>query len=249
MLSCLLLPWSTANAADELQKLKNISAELVKIRQQIESLHQQITYSKDRYQDELRSYSSQKADLEVKISRSDLNNKELQRELEKLSELNRSKLESADQITPVLNASIQKLRSMTQISLPFKRDERINALDDIAHRLQTSLISPNKAANQLWAWIEDELILGTSSGLYTDTQEIDGEKKLVKVLRLGKVALFYRTTENQYGMVRQKNGRWESSKITLENQIAEVDDLFDSFAKNIRNGLFTLPSFLPEANS
>jgi len=232
-------------AQSELESLRNLSEELVTIRQQIETLHSEIGFEKEAYRDRLRSLSNQKSDLEVKLSRADLNIKDLQRELSKLTEINRQKNESHTKITPVLEQAISSLRSDIEVSLPFKRVERLQALDDIEHRLKTGLISPNKAANQLWAFVEDELVLGRSSGIYNDTLELEGQMKLVKVLRVGKIALFYRTQDESYGVLRRQGERWQQQAIQDELQVAQLDHLFDSFTKNIRTGLFTVPNFLP----
>ena len=229
----------------ELQSLQNISKELVDIRQQISSLHDEINYEKDSFSDRLRSYSNQKSDLNVKISRSDLNLKDLQRELNKLKAINSKKFEAYDDVTPVLKSAISKLHESIQVSLPFKLNARLRALSDIEHRLDTNIISPNKAANQLWAFVEDELILGRSSGIHNESLRVEGQDRLVKVLRLGKVAMFYQTSDEHYGVVRQHQGAWQQDKVQGDDNTRQLDYLFDAFNKNIRNGLFTVPNFLP----
>jgi len=234
-----------AEHKSELRSLENISKELVGIRQQISSLHDEINFSKESFNDQIRSYSNQKSDLNVKISRADLNLKDLQRELDKLKAINDKKFEAYDEVSPVLKTAIDKLRSSIKASLPFKLEARLQALSDIEHRLNTNIISPNKAANQLWAFVEDELVLGRSSGIYSESLRVDGEEKLVKVLRLGKIAMFYQTPDAHYGVVRQHKGSWQQDHVLGDDNTRQLDYLFDSFNKNIRNGLFTVPNFLP----
>ena len=240
---------SSANvfAETELQSLENVSSELVKIRQEIESLHNQISFEKDSYKDKMRSYSSEISDLNVRISRSDLNIKDLQRELKKLTELNKKKNKSFQEMVPILKDAIQQLRSTIQTSLPFKLDQRLQALAEIGQRLDANIISPNKAANQLWAYVEDELMLGRSNGIYNDTLKVDGVNKLVKVLRLGKIAMFYKTQDEHYGVIKRLQGQWQQESISDSDNIAELENLFDSFTKNIRNGQFKVPNFLPKS--
>lgn len=242
----LLCAGSTSYAAQaNLESLENISQELVEIRQQISSLHDEISFKKDSFNDQLRSYSNQKADLDVKISRADLNIKDLQRELEKLQQANKEKTEAFDEVSPVLKNVISQLKVSLADSIPFKLPQRLQALDDIEHRLVTNIITPNKAANQLWAFVEDELILGRSSGIYNESLNIAGEEKLVKVLRIGKIAMFYKTSDSQYGVIKQENDTWQQASISGDQNTRELDVLFDSFNKNIRNGLFSVPNILP----
>lgn len=238
---------TNSGANSEIQSLENISQELVEIRHQIANLHDEINFKKDSFRDQIRSFSNQKSDLEVKISRADLNIKDIQRELEKLKESNQEQFKEYDEIAPVVKKSISKLRQSVAASLPFKLNQRLQALDDIESRLDSNIISPNKAANQLWAFVEDELILGRSNGIYNETINVDGEKQLVKALRLGKVAMFFKTSDEEYGVLRHEQGDWIKESVSSSEQIRQLDNLFDSFNKNIRNGLFTVPNILPNS--
>lgn len=234
---------SAANA--DIQTLENLSQELVEIRQQIANLHDEINFSKASYNDQLRAYSNQKADMGVKISRADLNLKDLQRELRKLKVENEEKFSTSDQLAPVVQHSVKGLSEQIGQSIPFKRDERLQALTDIQYRLDAKLITPNKAVNQLWAFVEDELMMGRSSGIYNETVSIGGTEQLVKVLRLGKVAAFYQGADDRYGLIRQADGAWIQEELNGRDASLNLDYLFDAFAKNIRNGMFTVPNILP----
>ena len=243
-----LLAFSSSSFAEtNLKSLENISQELVDIRQQISNLHDKINFKKENFRDQLRSFANQKSDLEVKISRSDLNLKDLQRELNKLKEINQDKYKSYDELTPVIEKSISSLRASIKGSLPFKIKERLQALDDIEHRINSSIISPNKAANQLWAYVEDELMIGRSSGIYNESINIGGEDRLVKVLRIGKIAMLYKTPDEGYGVFRKQENKWVQVAIEGGDNTRQLDYLFDSFNKNIRNGLFTIPNILPNS--
>ncbi|MEA3513631.1 MAG: DUF3450 family protein [Campylobacterota bacterium] len=231
--------------ADEVKNIKSISSELVKVREDIESLHSKISFEKLSYRDNLRAYSNQKSDLDTKISRSELRIKELQRDLDKITQENKEKSSSQKKLTPILKNSIKDIRETVKNSLPFKLENRLQSLKDIEHRLDTNIITPNKAVNQLWAFVEDEMMLGKSSGIYNDTIEINGNKQLVKVLKIGKIALFFKTTDEKYGMISKQNGKWEQQSINKEEDIANLAHLYDSFSKQIRTGKFTIKNILP----
>ena len=243
----LLLAVTSSVADTELKSLKNISQELVEIRQKIESLHNEISYEKDAFKDQIRSYSNQKSDLDVRVSRADLNIKDLQRELQKITSATQRENHLHESVFPVLKESIAHLRNSVSDSLPFKLSQRLSALNEIEHRLDAKIISPNKAANQLWAFVEDELMLGKSSGIYNDTLNVGGQDKLVKVLRLGKVAMFYKTNEGGFGVMQKKGSLWQQQALHEKKSVAQLELLFDSFGKNIRNGQFTTPNFLPRS--
>ncbi len=237
---------SNAIGASDVQLIENISQELVKIRQEIELLHSNISFEKDKYRDQMRSFSSQKSDLEVRISRSELNIKDLQRELKKLTDQNREKNRSQTDVVPIIHESVDALRKVISESLPFKLNERINALNEIQQRMDSAVITPNKAANQLWAYIEDEFMLGKSSGIYNDMVTIDGSQRLVKVLRIGKIAMFYKASDDHYGVMKMKMGKWKQEILDDKADTARLNKLFDSYNKNIQNGQFVVPNILPK---
>jgi hypothetical protein len=238
---------TNSSANSEIESLQNISQELVDIRQQIAALHDEINFKKERYREQMRSYANQKTDLEVKISRADLNIKDIKRELEKLKAENQKAYSGYDDVVVVVKQAISSLRESVKASLPFKLEQRLQALDDIEQRLETNVITPNKAANQLWSFVEDELMLGRSNGVYNETIEIGGEKNLVKVVRLGKIAMFFKSSDSEYGVLKQEQGEWIKQPVSESAQIRQLDDLFDAFNKNIRNGLFTVPNILPNS--
>jgi hypothetical protein len=243
----LMIVCTNSSANSEIQSLENISQELVEIRHQIANLHDEINLKKDSFRDQIRSYSNQKSDLEVKISRADLNIKDIQRELKKLKESNQQAYKGYDEVKPVVKKSIVNLRQSVQSSLPFKLEERLQALKDIEYRLETNVISPNKAANQLWAFVEDELMLGRSNGIHNETVNISGEKRLVKVLRLGKIAMVVKASDEEYRIMRREKEEWIQEPVSSSKHIRQLDNLFDAFNKNIRNGLFTIPNILPNS--
>jgi len=245
VLMCFASPISLAET--ELQSLENISQELVNIRQQIEALHNKITFEKDSYRDQMRSYSSQKSDLNVRVSRAELNIKDIQRELKKLTDVNKEKNQDQKKILPILKVAIEQIRESVTESIPFKLDQRLQVLKEIEHRLGAQIISPNKATNQLWAFVEDELMLGKSSGIYNETLEIEDREKLVKVLRIGKIAMFFKTQDNQYGVMKRKGNAWYQEMVGDTDNVSQLSYLFDSFAKNIRNGEFSIPNILPKS--
>lgn len=234
-------------AKNSTESLENIAEELVDIRQQIETLHNKISFEKETYKDQMRSYANEKSDLNVRISRTDLNIKDLQRELKKLADANKEKNKSQQVIKPIVLNAIKSLRQNVAASLPFKLNQRLQALDDISLRLKTNIISPNKAANQLWAFVEDELMLGKSSGIYNDSLKINGREKLVKVLRFGKIAMFFKTSEGKFGVTKNVGNKWQQEILEAPESTTQLEHLFDSYAKNIRNGQFEVPNFLPKS--
>jgi len=166
--------------------------------------------------------------------------------LKKITIQNKENSSTQKDIIPILENSIAMLEVTIKNSIPFKKLDRLKSLSDIKHRLTTAIITPNKAANQLWAFVEDELMLGKTSGLYSDTVIINGDKKLVKVLKIGKIAIFFKDGE-KYGLIKKENSSWVQSMITTAEDLKSTAKLFDSFTKNIRTGKFSIKNIIPKS--
>lgn len=239
---------STAySAGSDVASIDNIARELSAIRQEIGELHDQINTEKQSFSDQMRSLANQKTDLDIKISRQQLNLQDLERELATLKKSRRQQTTPDAEVVPMVRGEISALRQQLSSSVPFRLQDRLDVLDDIETRLNTQAISSNKAINQLWAFVEDEMTLGRSSGIHSETLDVNGAPTLARVLRLGKIAMFYTLEEGKYGLVRQElvSGSWQHEEITAGDDVALLDSLFDAYAKNIRTGLFVVPNPLP----
>jgi hypothetical protein len=69
----------------------------------------------------------------------------------------------------------------------------------------------------------------------------------VKVLRIGKIAMFYKMHDGQFGVLQRNGEQWQQQTLEDSESITQLEQLFGSFIKNIRNGEFSLPNFLPRS--
>lgn len=236
-----------ASAAEDQTSIENITRELSTLRQEIGQLHDEINHEKQVFNDQMRSLANQRSDLEVRISRQQLNLQDLERELASMREARAEQNLPDEQLTPMILDTIRDLRRIVSESLPFRLQDRLAVIDGIESKLRTQAITANKATNQLWAFVEDELAMGKTSGIHNETLEIAGTPQLARVLRLGKLAMFYTLPDGGYGLVRKDAGSagWQHQSVTGKDDIALVNQLFDAYAKNIRTGLFVVPNPLP----
>ena len=134
------------------------------------------------------------------------------------------------------------MRRGVQKSLPFKRAERVAALDAIESQLEEGLLGPEKDASRLWQFAEDELRLTRESGLYQQTLTVDGEEVLAEVARIGMVAMYFQTADGRVGRVARRGEEWVTETLTDERDVDRLRSLFDAFKKGVRQGFFTVPS-------
>ena len=128
------------------------------------------------------------------------------------------------QVTPLMLRMIDSLERFVELDLPFlltERQDRVERLRTIMDRADVAV--SEKFSQVLQAYqIENEY--GRTMEAYGDTIDVDGTSYIVDVLKMGRVALVYQTSDGQLtGMWNDSDRRWEA--------------LGDEYTAPVRNGI------------
>lgn len=223
--------------------LENLAKSLAKIRGEVETLQTQVDAEKEKHSSKMTALASQLADLSVEERRQKLSIEKLQHSIEKMGANARQVEQSGERLKPVLLQILSDYKRHIQSSFPFKIEDRLKAVSDIENNVNNQLVDPNKAVNQTWALIEDEIRLSKENGIYQQTIPLEGEKVLVDIAKLGTLFLLFQTRDNQSGMAkRTTDGGWKFEILEDTSEIERVKILFDSLKKQIRQGYFEIPN-------
>jgi chromosome segregation ATPase len=217
--------------------IENLAEELVKLRADVERLHEQIDAEKESFQMKFKSLQMQKAELEANIRREDTKIKNLNLKLDKVKSENSKKVEDSQNLKPLALKTISSLKLTLQKTLPFKLRERQIALEELEALIVSNTISSERALNKIWSFVEDEISLTKTNTIHKQTIEIEGEEKLVDVAKIGMVMLFFQTAEDRVGYLEESEFRYASKE---EEKL--ILGLFDSIKKGIRAGYFQIPN-------
>jgi hypothetical protein len=229
------------------EELTGLAQRLAEMRGQVESLSDQLNARKTDVQEELRSLSRQKAELELEVQREDTRLDKLRQAVaQKRAEVaNETKANAA--LAPAFSKNIGVVRAYVEKSLPFRVKERLSELDKIEDQAKSGLLPPQRALNRLWGFVEDELRMTRESGLFSQPVTVEGKEQLADVVRVGMVALYYKTPSDEFGMSAFENGSWTFRSLNDAEQRKQLRTLFETFKKQIRVGYFELPNALPAA--
>ncbi len=223
--------------------LDNLANSLAKIRGEVEELQTQLDAEKEKHTNEISILSSQLTDLSIEERRQEMGIKKLQNSIEKMTLDSKQAEQSGESLKPVLFEILATFKQHILTGFPFKVDDRIKAIEDLEDNLSNQLVDPNKAVNQTWALIEDEIRLSKENGIYQQTILLDGEKVLADIAKLGSVFLFFQTRDNRVGMAkRSANNSWKFEVTDSASDIEQIAKLFDALKKQIRQGFFELPN-------
>lgn len=223
----------------------SMAERLASLRSEVEQLSHELSDIQADQRERTRSLSRQKADLELEKSREELKLKKLRAQVAEQRKEIEAQDAKSEEYAPLFDSKVETVRAYVEKSLPFRREERLAGLQKIVEQKQSGLIPAERAVSRLWSFLEDELRLTRESGLYKQTIDLDGEEHMVDVVRIGMVAIYFRTADDEVGHTERTDGGWKFTKVTDPKGQTRILDLFEQFKKQIRVGYFELPSALP----
>lgn len=224
------------------EQTTELATKVIKMRESVEEVSNNLEMTKADFETKLKSLGLTIVELENNIKREELKLKEINRAQEdvatKLKESNSGTLS----LTPALKEAITLIRESISESIPFKKSERLAALSELEGKLDRGDLSETKVTTNLWQLVEDELRLTKENAIYQQTIELDGSEHLADVVKIGTFALYFKTKGGKIGIARKIGAHYSYETFSSQKDKELVGELFDSLKKQIRMGVFTLPS-------
>lgn len=148
------------------------------------------------------------------------------------------------QVVPLLNKMLVALERFVKADLPFHLDERLVSIN----RLKSLMVDPNASTSDRYRSIMDiyaaETEYGTSYEAYKATLPINGNEIEVDMLRIGRVGLYYQTSDQKSsGMWDTANRTWKPLDSSTNRNIRKAIKVA---AKTTAPELLSLPISAPE---
>ncbi|MCB9676887.1 MAG: DUF3450 family protein [Alphaproteobacteria bacterium] len=219
-------------------------ARLAELRAEVETLRAEVARERTDLDARLEDLDVRRREIELEADRERLALERLQLTVKGAREEAGTSDGRFDGLKPVVLEGIASLRARVQGGLPYRRTERLGALDELETQTRSDAITPDKAASRLWQIVEDELALSRENTVDRQVIAVDGEERLADVARLGMVALYWRTEDGACGWA-ERDGSF--AKASTRTEKAQIDELFTALERRMRTGWFDLPGGLPEA--
>ena len=147
-------------------------------------------------------------------------------------------------IMPLMNSMADSLEKFVVLDMPFHQEDRVNGVIQLKQHLRNpSLPLPDKYRLLLEAYqIENDY--GRSVESFRDTLEVGGDSLSVEFLRIGRVALYYRTLDGvTSGYWNQDARDWQALPAEFNRNIA---DAIRVAGNQVAPQLLRLPMVKPE---
>ncbi len=151
------------------------------------------------------------------------------------------------QIPPLVTRMLDGLEQFINLDMPFDLDTRLGNIDAVRANMDRSDVTSAEAFRQVLELYSIELQYGRGIEAYTDTINLYGAEREVDILRIGRVALVYQSTDGA------ETGAW--NKDTQSWEALSAGDYSAAVRKGVRIAkkqatieLLNMPVSAPEAN-
>lgn len=225
-------------------RLRLWAKELESLRSQVDSLDAQVREARTSGLADIRALVGRRGELKLQLDRQEVRYRAAKSSVKSLEGKIAARKQSGEAFVPVVKEALGALREQIRKGLPYRVRQRLMALQEIEKEWQTGSTSTEGAAAKIWRFIEDELRL-TEEVIFTKlplTLNRGKARRMVRVARLGMVAMFAELGGGKYGhFVRDSKKRWRHQRIQKASVRKEVAKLFDALDKNILEGAYELP--------
>lgn len=180
--------------------------------------------------------------LKINISDETDNKNELKERLTSLEKILTNDENLNDLYLPILNKSLNELKKYIISGLPFHLNERLDKVLSLKVFIDDITIPIDEKFRRVWNFYMSEIDYSTTNEIYTDKIQIENEKKVVNILRVGTIGMYYKTNDNkEFGMIIQKNNGYNWHKIENQSFISSIDDAFNIVERSKVATILNLP--------
>lgn len=113
-------------------------------------------------------------------------------------------------LQPLLVRMVQALKTFIDLDMPFHREQRQQGIVQLQRRVNSPSIALPDKYQLLLEGFQIELAYGQTIGTYRDTLTQDGVRLSVDILRIGRIAMYYRSLDGEaLGYWHQAQRQWQ----------------------------------------
>ena len=143
--------------------------------------------------------------------------KQIERQEERLKEIDKTMKEAQvmqRQVPPFTRRMLAGIEKSIELDMPFHLAERKERIAFAKAAIDNPTVSPAEGLRQVLETFNVEMEYGRKLDSYKDTIKIEGQQREVNVLRVGRLALVYQSSD------RSLTGAWDNKKqewVPLDN--------------------------------
>jgi hypothetical protein len=227
-----------------------MAEKLAALRTEVNDLDASLRSRRNLGANELRGLQTRASELTLSEDAERIKVKALEAEVAELRASIAQSDERSESLRAAVRETVASLQKVVEDGLPYKQEQRLALLSETGRDLEAGNVDAAAAAARVWRFLQDEQRLASTVEQADLSLLLTGDRSptLVRVVRVGTVAMFVYAGTGRWGrVVRGPDGEYHYSDIHDRGQIAEIQRLFQSVEKQIREGRYRLPLFRSEA--
>ncbi len=130
------------------------------------------------------------------------------------------------ELGPFLEEALGRLQQLVADDLPFLTEERSRRLTFLRESLDDYHLTLSEKLRRVLEAYQVEAQYGSSVECIGKTLELNGRPTQVEVFRLGRLALFYRTLDNQgAGSWNRESGNWQELEPSFAGELKKAEEM------------------------
>ncbi len=151
------------------------------------------------------------------------------------------------QIPPLVTRMLDGLEQFINLDMPFDLETRLGNIEAVRSNMDRSDVTSAEAFRQVLELYSIELQYGRGIESYRDSIELGGSEREVDILRIGRVALVYQSTDGaETGAWNRNSKSWE--ELSAGQYASAVRDGVRIAKKQATIELLNMPVSAPEGN-
>lgn len=143
------------------------------------------------------------------------------------------------QVTPLMMRMIDALDKFVQLDVPFLEQERSERIAGLRELMQRANVDVSEKFRRVMEAYQIETDYGRNIEAYSAEHSIDGDMQDVTFLRIGRVALMYKTRDGQHlGIWNQQERQWQELD---SSHLIEIDQAISIARKQKAPDMLMLP--------
>lgn len=209
-----------------------LAEEVSAARAQVDALAEQLEAQRRTSRDELASLRAERAELNRQIRLEHIRRDALaQMRTEKAKQMDDQEGRIRAVFEPI-RRSVAAAKRYVSATLPFKHKERMRRLEQLEADLAVTHPDAAQSLTKLWRFVEEEEALAREIGLSQQAIELEGQRVLAEVARIGMSLMYFRLPDGGVGWVRWSKDAWHFERIEDVEAQVTVNQLFTDLERS-----------------
>ena len=209
-----------------------LAEEVSAMRTDVESMAEALESQRLSNREELSRLRSERAELERKVRLERIRRDTLEKLIqERTQRVDDQEGRLLNMLAPI-KRSVDAAKAYLKATMPFKREERFRQLNRIEADLAVTHPDLSRALTGLWRFVEEEEAMAREISFAQQVIELDGQRLLADVVRIGLALMYFRLPNGDMGWVVFGDQGWQYERINAAAAREAIVRLFKDVEQN-----------------